>query len=170
MSRALILLVFVLSIVGCGSDSTSGQPGQSANGKDGTPGKAGQNGGNGQPGADGSAVNLKAPEQKLIGPITLADACKKAGIKPYPGSEMATGQSFDRGNGEIKDDITFETSDSMEKVSAYLKAQGLDPKSGPVAGNAMAMTKSGASIIVNFQKKDNKVQVDFKSVRSAAKP
>lgn len=112
---------------------------------------------------------MKAPEQKVVGKTTLAEACDKAGMKPYPGSEKAEGDILDRGNGEIKDEITFTTADSVEKVGAFYKAEGLDSKNGPVAGSAMGMSKGGASVIVSFQSSGGKTEVTFKSVRAAEK-
>lgn len=151
MSRYLVLTILILSIVGCGSGTPPATNTPSANAEDPT------------------AVNMKAPEQKVVGTTTLADACDKAGMKPYPGSEKAEGDVLDRGNGEIKDEITFSTDDSVEKVGAFFKAQGLDSKNGPVAGNAMGMSKAGASVIVSFQSKGGKTEVIFKSVRAAEK-
>ena len=165
MSRTLILLVLVLSTVGCGNNSTDGQPGKSANGKDGAPGQAGQPGGTSQPGTDGSAVTMQMPKDDKTGTTTLGEASQKAGLKPYPGSEKASGDLFKRGDGGFKDDITFSTPDSVQKVNDFYKAQGLDAKAGPVGGSAMGPTKGGANIIVMFERKGDKTEVSFKSVR-----
>ncbi len=112
---------------------------------------------------------MKSPEAKKIGSTTLTEASEKAGIKAYPGSEKASGDVLDRGNGELKDEITFLTADKVEKVGAFYKDQGLDSKNGPVAGSAMGMTKGGASIIISFQAKGDRTEVVFKSVRAEKK-
>lgn len=147
MIRTSLALILVLSIVGCNSGGAA-----SANA-----------------GADSSAVSMKAPEQTKVGTVTLEEASTNAGIKAYPGAVTSSGNVIDRGNGELKDEVTFTTSDSVDKVTAFYKEQGLDAKSGPVAGSAMGMTKAGASIIIAYQNKNGKTEVSMKSVRAAKK-
>lgn len=142
MSRYLVLAFLILSIVGCG---------QSPEGTNAPPSKT-----------DAGPVAYDKPTEEKSGSTTMRELCDKAGIKIYPGSEAATGVVYKRSDGGAKDEITFSTPDSVEKVASFFKAEGLDT-SVPTA--PIGQTSKGAQIMVSVKTVNGKSEVTIKSLR-----
>ncbi len=141
MSRYLVLAILILSIVGCG---------QSPQGTN-MPSKM-----------DAGAVTYDKPTEEKSGTTTMKELCEKAGLKIYPGSEAATGVVYKRGDGGAKDEVTFTTSDSIEKVASFFKDEGLDTS---VPAAPIGQTSKGAQIMVSVKTVEGKSEVTIKSLR-----
>jgi len=144
MSRTLILFVIALALVGCGNDAAVTNNADGAKNID--------------------SVTFDKPTEEKIGSISMKSLCEKAGIKPYPGSDVATGDSYKRGDGGYKDDVKFTTEDSVDKVAAHFKEQGLDTKVLSTEASSMGPTKAGANVIVSMIRSGKETQVTIKSV------
>ncbi|MBI1334351.1 MAG: hypothetical protein GC165_15890 [Armatimonadetes bacterium] len=143
MSRYLILLVLIFSIVGCGN---GGAQAVSSN-------------------AAPDSVTFDKPTEEKSGTVTMADLCKTAGIKAYPGTENESGDVFKRSDGGLKDEITFTTSDPMAKVAQFFKDQGLDTNILADQATTMAATKTNAQLIISYKPtSDGKCEVVVKSL------
>ena len=123
MNRTVILLVALLSSIGCGNKAEQTDP--ATNKID--------------------SVTMSRPADEPTGPVTMKDFSTQSGLRMYPGSESAAGDGFKRSDGVIKDIITFSTSDSLDKIAEFYKGEGMDIKTKTMPIGA---TKSGAQVMV----------------------
>ena len=123
MTRTMILLVALVSSIGCGSKAEPIDPGSNKI----------------------DSVTMSRPADVPTGPVAMKDFSTLSGLKMYPGSESATGDGFKRADGVIKDIITFSTSDSVDKIAGFYKGEGMDIKTKTMPIGA---TKSGAQVMV----------------------
>ncbi len=124
MTRFLIVATLTVFALGCGQATESNAP---ANNK------------------MDSATYVRPAEDKL-GVTTMADFSAASGLKAYPGSETAAGETFKHGDDAVKSIIIFTTADPLTKIAAFYKAQGLDTV---VATKIMGMTKTKAQVIID---------------------
>ena len=97
------------------------------------------------------------PVERKIEDISMKDFSTKSGLKIFPGSESASGESFSHGEGITKNVITFSTSDSVEKIAEFYKGEGMDIRNKMMPIGA---TKSGAQVMVTISAgKDGKNDV-----------
>lgn len=150
MRTAVIASLTILALVGCGSPSTT----ESTT----APTQTGK-----------TEVSMTNPTEEQSGKTTLGEASKAAGIEAYPGFADAEGKIMKRSDGAEKDEITFTTPDSLEKVNEFYKKQGFDAKINGTEASAMGQTKTNAQVIIAMKSVDGKVEVSLKSLRYPTK-
>jgi exosome complex RNA-binding protein Csl4 len=97
----------------------------------------------------------------------MKEFCDAAGLKVYPGSESAAGETFRHGDGVTKSVLMFTTADPLDKIASFYKAEGLDIK---VPSKPIGMTKSGAQVMISVTSgKDGKNVIELKGLVSSKK-
>jgi hypothetical protein len=131
MTRFVILALVLFVSVGCGNQVEQNVP--ATNKMD-------------------SATYVR-PAAEKIGSTTMKEFSVAAGLKPYPSSETATGEKFTHGDGVTKHVITFPTGDSLDKIAAFYRAEGMDIKNPALPIGA---TKLGAQVMISISANEPK--------------
>ena len=145
MTRLVIPSLVLLVMVGCGNQVEQNAP--ATNKVD-------------------SATYVR-PAAEKIGSTTMKEFTEASGLKAYPGSESASGEKFTHGDGVTKSVLAFTTSDSIETIAKFYKAEGMDVKNPSLPIGA---TKAGAQVMISVKSVEGgKNSVEIKGLVSNKK-